>query len=126
MWVKAVAFRGDVPFLNLSQARSMARANSDDPPIWVTELGWASGGPPSAFTVGEQGQADRIRRVVRLLGERRLGLGLRGIVYYNWRDGKPYPPLYQDFFGLHTGLMDAANRPKPGLRAFRKVALRLR
>jgi len=29
MWVKAVAFRGDVPFLNLSQARSIARAPNE-------------------------------------------------------------------------------------------------
>ena len=29
MWVRVVAFRGDVPFLNLSRARSMARAPDD-------------------------------------------------------------------------------------------------
>jgi Glycosyl hydrolase catalytic core len=102
----------------VERARSIARAHSDDSPIWVTEIGWASGGPPSAFTVGEQGQADRISRVVRLLTERRGSLGLRGLVYYNWRDAVPYPPDFKDFFGLHTGLLALDGRPKPALAAF--------
>ena len=30
--------------------------------------------------------------------------------YFGWRDLSPYPPLYQDFFGLHTGLLAADGR----------------
>lgn len=50
---------------------------------------------------------------------------LRGVVYYNWRDGDPYPPLFRDFFGLHTGLLDVNKQPKPAYRAFRELAPRL-
>ena len=50
-------------------------------------------------------------------------LGLQGVIYFNWRDA----PVYeggQDFFGLHTGLVDAEGNPKPALDAYRSVAVR--
>jgi polysaccharide biosynthesis protein PslG len=87
-------------------------------PIWITEVGWASGGPRSPFTVGEEGQAERIRTTLSALGRRREELGLRGVIYYSWRDA----PIYeggQDFFGLHTGLLDIEGREKPALAAYR-------
>lgn len=85
--------------------------------IWVTELGWASGGPASAFTVGEQGQAERIRTTFKELAARRRQLGVRGIVYFQWRDAPP-PPGLGDFFGYHTGLLAADGRRKPAYAAF--------
>jgi len=90
-------------------------------PIWITEIGWASGGPPSPFTVGPAGQAERIRQTLASLSRRREELGLRGVIYYNWRDA----PVYeggQDFFGLHTGLVDIKGNAKPALEAYRSVA----
>ena len=90
----------------------------DAAPIWVTELGWASGGPGSPFTVGERGQAARIRSVFSELVDQRRDLGVRGVVYFNWRDAPPYPGG-QDFFGLHTGLLRRNGSPKPALHAFR-------
>jgi exo-beta-1,3-glucanase (GH17 family) len=33
--------------------RALTTARGDDPPIWITELGWVAGGPPSAFRVSE-------------------------------------------------------------------------
>lgn len=86
-------------------------------PIWITELGWASGGPASAFTVGPQGQAERIRTTFQELSARRRELGLRGIVYFQWRDAPP-PPGLGDFFGYHTGLLAADGRRKPAYAAF--------
>jgi hypothetical protein len=86
-------------------------------PIWVTEFGWASGGPASPFTTDEAGQASRITGALAGFGRRRRELGIRGVVYYDWRDAGPYPGS-GDFFGLHTGLLRADGRPKPALRAF--------
>ena len=40
-------------------------------PIWITEIGWASGGPASPFTSDEQGQAERIRAALDALFRRR-------------------------------------------------------
>src|SRR5919198_6026391 len=43
----------------VDEARRILRRHGDRAPIWITELGWASGGPPSDFTVGLEGQARR-------------------------------------------------------------------
>jgi len=102
-------------------ARDLLRRRGDDAGLRVTELGWATGGPPSEFTVGERGQARRIRAALGELSARRGALGLRGVVYFNWRD----LPLYRggsDFFGLHSGLLDIRGRDKPGLGAFKRAA----
>jgi hypothetical protein len=88
--------------------------------IWITEIGWASGGPPSPFTVGPRAQAARIQESLSALFRLRRELRLDGVVYYNWRDA----PVYeggQDFFGLHTGLLDSEGDPKPALKSYQEV-----
>jgi len=42
----------------------------------------------------------------------------KGERYYGWRDMAPYAPLFQDFFGLHTGLVERDGRPKPSVATF--------
>jgi hypothetical protein len=85
--------------------------------IWVTEWGWATQGPDSPFTVGLEGQADRIRAFIERMAEERDELKLRGLVYFNWRDSTP-PEGIRDFFGLHTGLLMLDRERKPGFEAF--------
>lgn len=102
-------------------ARALIRRHGDDAGLRVTEFGWASGGPPSQFTVGARGQARRIRAALTQLSAQRARLGLRGAVYFNWRDLPPYPGG-ADFFGLHSGLLDIRGRDKPGYAAFRQAA----
>ena len=51
----------------------------------------------------------------------RSKLKLRGVVYYAWRDGAPYPPLFKDFWGLHTGLLSLTGSAKPALNAFKNT-----
>jgi len=94
--------------------------------LWVTEIGWATGGPPSRFRTSRRGQARRIGAALRSLYRARKRLRLRGVIYYNWHDLKPYPPLYQDFFGLHTGLLDSRDGAKPSLGSFGRAARRMR
>jgi hypothetical protein len=90
-------------------------------PIWVTEVGWASGGPASPFTVGAAGQALRIEDLFAQLARRRKSLGVRGVIYFGWKDARPFPGGH-DFFGLHTGLLRLDGRPKPALGAFKRAA----
>jgi hypothetical protein len=106
-------------------ARRVAAAHGDRPPVWVTELGWASGGPPSDFRVGERAQARLVERTLLALARRRGELGLRGVVYFNWRDSLPFRGG-RDFFGLHTGLLRRDGSPKPALSSYRSVAKALK
>ena len=71
-------------------ARRVAAASGDDPALWITELGWATGGPPSEFRVSEAEQAGLLDSTLRALARRRQDLRLRGVVYFNWRDSLPY------------------------------------
>jgi hypothetical protein len=104
----------------------MNRARDRKAKLWITELGWGDSGPPSRFIVGPAAQARLITSSLGTIRKLRRKLRLRGVVYYTWRDARPYPPLYQDLWGLHTGLLDLAGRPKPAFEAFRTAAARMR
>src|SRR3954447_906273 len=95
-------------------------------PIWVTEVGWASAGPASQFTVGSRRQAQLIRSTFNTLVNIRDQAHLRGVVYFGWRDGAPYAPLFKDFWGLHTGLLTVHGSAKPALKAFTDTLAQLR
>jgi hypothetical protein len=101
--------------------RVVASRNGDNPSVWITELGWATGGPQSAFRVSEAGQAALLERTLLALARRRDQLRIRGVVYFNWRDSTPYAGGV-DFFGLHTGLLRLDGHAKPAFRAYEKVA----
>lgn len=92
--------------------------------LWITEVGWASGGPRSAFRVGRKGQAQRVRGALLGLAARRRSLRLRGVVYYKWRDSRRLRDE-RDFFGLHTGLVSTSGQPKPAYHTFKRVANKL-
>jgi len=105
--------------------RLLESVGAGDTPIWVTELGWASGGPESPFTVGSRRQARYVDRVVDRLVTTRRRDRIRGFVYFNWRDAKPFMNG-RDFWGLHTGLLDIRGRRKPAFASFRAALLRAR
>jgi len=83
--------------------------------LWVTEIGWAAGGPKAKNrTVSAAQQGPTIVQAVRALAKHRDALRLHGIVYFAWRDGAVYQGG-KDFWGLHTGLLDRRGRPKPAM-----------
>jgi hypothetical protein len=86
--------------------------------IWITELGWGDEGPKHRFVVGENGQAKRIAQSLAFVKAQRKKLKLRGIVYFSWRDGRPYAPEFSDEWGLHTGLLDVNGAPKKAFESF--------
>ena len=105
----------------IETARELAATNDDDPAVWVTELGWATGGPPSDFLVSDSRQAELLEETLLALARRRDKLRIRGVVYFNWRDSTPYAGG-RDFFGLYTGLLRLDGRAKPALSSYKKVA----
>ena len=104
--------------------RGIAAAHGHNPAVWLTEIGWATGGPPSSFRVSEARQAALLERTLLTLARRREELRLRGVVYFNWRDSTPYAGG-RDFFGLHTGLLRLGGNAKPALVSYEKVAKQL-
>jgi polysaccharide biosynthesis protein PslG len=108
--------------------RQMNRHRDRRAGIWITEIGWGDwySGPPHRFIVGAEGQAVRIEQSFGLLGRMKDKLRLRGVVYYSWRDLRPYPPKYNDMWGLHTGLLDVNGNPKPAYGAFQRAVANLR
>jgi polysaccharide biosynthesis protein PslG len=98
--------------------RLMNRRGDRRARIWITELGWGDRGPRHRFIVGSKGQAKRISKSLALIRKQRRRLRLRGVVYYSWRDSRPYPPKYDDMWGLHTGLLKLNGSPKRAFHAF--------
>jgi hypothetical protein len=104
----------DQTFDIMNRIRRIADARGDaSAGLWMTELGWATGGPTSPYKLGEHGQAELVTRVWAALVSRRAQLKLRGMIYFNWRDQPAYAPNFQDFFGLHTGLLNIDGSQKP-------------
>ena len=99
----------------------LARAGQGSTAIWITEIGWASGGPPSSFTVGARAQAQDVLGALTTLGGLARTLRIRGVVYFAWRDAPPYAGG-SDFWGLHTGLLAQNGSGKPALSAYYQAA----
>jgi hypothetical protein len=112
--------------LLVSVRRLMNRRGDRRGRIWVTELGWGDKGPRHRFIVGAKDQASRITRSFALIRRERRRLRLRGFVYFCWRDADPYPPRYEDLWGLHTGLLNKDGTPKRAFFAFKRAVSRLR
>jgi polysaccharide biosynthesis protein PslG len=112
----------DGVLLAVADARRLLDSlGAKDTELWVTEFGWASGGPGSQFTVPEAAQAEYVSAAIRDFARRRKDLGLHGFVYFNWRDAPPYVGG-KDFWGLHTGLLKIGGEPKPARQAFGTAA----
>lgn len=94
--------------------------------LWVTEIGWAAGGPRTPKrTVSAARQGPIISSAFQQLAKARTSLRLRGIVYYAWRDSEVYKGG-ADFWGLHTGLLDRKGRAKPAMKVVTKSLSKLK
>jgi polysaccharide biosynthesis protein PslG len=85
-------------------------------PIWVTEVGWASGGQPSSVTVGLARQAAYVTQTFRLAAAQRGRLGIAGVIWYSLFDTPG--PIWVNNCGLFT--VDGS--PKPSWGAFARAA----
>jgi hypothetical protein len=92
--------------------RIMDRFRDQKARLWVTEVGWATGGQGSPLRVSPEVQASYLHNTYRLLAKTRKRLRLVSVVWYSWRD------LPGVIWFNHTGLFDQALNPKPAWYAF--------
>ena len=96
------------------------RAGDGNVHLLVGELGWASKGPArSDLVVGKKGQANRLRKGLELFVHKRKKWNLLGAYVYTWRDF-PAGELACNWCPW-SGLVTKKSKPKPALKAVKKV-----
>ncbi|MBI5103810.1 MAG: cellulase family glycosylhydrolase [Solirubrobacterales bacterium] len=106
----------DVGAILTRTRRIMRRFGDGRKPLFVTEMGWSSGGPPFPFTTSERGQAARLTAAWTRLAACRSRWRLRRVYWFAYTD-REAPPS-SDYWGFHNGLLDAAGREKPAWQEF--------
>jgi hypothetical protein len=104
-----------------AQVRRMMRvvraAGDGDARIWITEIGWASGGRSNPLNRGRRGQAKRLEQAFRWFTAKRDRLGIRLVAWYAWRDMAPDEVRCQ--WCAHSGLFPThGDDPKPAWERF--------
>ena len=105
----------------LKNVRAVARRHGDgQKPMWIDEIGWASGHSRSnPFAVGAAGQAQLLRRAFRYVLNHRKALGIGALEWVLWRD-------LVNFHGCsfcRSGLFKRqATKAKPAWRAYKHFA----
>jgi polysaccharide biosynthesis protein PslG len=98
------------------------RRARDDAGIWVTELGWASGGPrDNGLVKTPKAQARLLTTSIDRLISKRRAWRIRGVQWYAWRDA---PPNRTDCeWCPKSGLRGVNGAAKPAARAFKRLVL---
>ncbi|MBS1868986.1 MAG: hypothetical protein JSS99_04935 [Actinobacteria bacterium] len=86
-------------------------------PIIVTEIGWATGGPPGPFRTSLRAQASLLTRSYASVLRLRKRCRVETVVWFSWRDRALYAGEH-DWWAPHTGLFTLAGKAKPAWRAF--------
>jgi hypothetical protein len=87
--------------------------------IWVTEVGWASGGGDHPLNRGLKGQAELLTDVFDWFTHKRKALRIANVDYYAWRDAAPGAD--HCLWCAKSGLLRYNHyQPKPAWRAFLK------
>lgn len=104
------------------RARDVMRRYRDSrTQLWITETGFASGGPRSPFTSSRAGQASRLRRTFSMLARNRRRLNIGRVVWFSWRDRR-LEGGESDFWTFRTGLFERNGSAKPAWRDFARLA----
>ena len=92
--------------------RLMSRYGDRRKPIWITEVGWATGGFPGPAAVSPEQQALYLEDTYRKLAAARKRLKIAGVVWFSFRDIAGWA-----WFD-NCGLLTTRLAPKPSLTAF--------
>ncbi len=97
----------------------MRNAGDGRADLWITEIGWASDGPPNPLNRGPEGQADRLAETFEYFVKKRKQLNIRNVDWYSWRDDSSAGPGLCEWCPF-SGLLDDDLAAKPALKAFTK------
>jgi hypothetical protein len=97
------------------------RKAKDKAKIWISEMGFASGGPKKAESVtkNERAQAKALTQSFKALAAKRGKYDLEGVTWFAWEDSNVAGVCG---FCRFAGLVDVNGNPKPAYNAFRKQA----
>jgi hypothetical protein len=102
-------------------ARRVADAYADDAEIWVTELGWASGGKRRwGLVKSPNGQARLLTAALGRLIDAAEKWGVSAAYWYSWRDTERGQAVCG--WCPWSGLLDRIGREKPAYDALRELA----
>ncbi len=103
--------------------QELAAAHARRDRIWVTEIGWASGGGDHPLNKGPRGQARLIGEALEFFTKKRHKLRVANVDVYAWRDAAPGAD--QCLWCAESGLLHYDGlRPKPAWRVFRSFTRR--
>jgi polysaccharide biosynthesis protein PslG len=66
--------------------REAVERAGDDAGLWITEIGWASGGEDNPLNKGPDGQAQELTEAYELFLDRREEWRIETVTWYSWRD----------------------------------------
>jgi polysaccharide biosynthesis protein PslG len=93
----------------------LTKHGDDEKGIWVTEIGWTSGGAGADVDSSLTGQAMKLQRSFALMARERRELDLERVIWFTWQDD-PATPVCS--WCANAGLLDSTGAPKPALRNF--------
>jgi hypothetical protein len=92
----------------------IVRAGDDEASIWITEIGWASGGPDVPLNRGVDGQAQELTDSFNLFLDKRVEWNIDSVTWYSWKDTTE--PVCD--WCMDSGLFTTDSEPKPAWNAF--------
>ncbi len=107
-----------IPQLDLFRDE-MKDARDKNTGLWITELGWASGGPKNPLNRGKAGQAQRLREAFKYFKKKRRKLKIQTVEWYSWRDNSAGDVGLCEWCP-YSGLFTESLAPKPSWDAFTK------
>ena len=100
----------------LEARKIMSRFKDKRKPIWLTEVGWATGGQKTPLTVSRKKQAKYLSQLYKLMRQNRGRHKIGGVLWYSVRD------LPGSIWFNNTGLFTTGGSAKPGWAAYARVA----
>jgi hypothetical protein len=103
----------------LDGARAVALENNDPQmPMWVTEMGWASGGPSSSFTVTPAQQSEYLTQSWDTMLACAPRWNLEHVLWFALQDENASLMGGSDYWGYNNGLLTTSGAPKPSYDSF--------